>query len=140
MPNAIMPGQPEAGDLMRIDGTMDIPPGVGRVDQVVITFWFDAGGGRKGQQVRSTMPVYATVYGQAACGTAVYPIPPEGLRTTWAAWIPYQAMDLKPGSWVPAAGGYVYQATINHLVAEAVLYVDNFGIRSGGLVSFSVSR
>src|SRR5262249_15223116 len=117
-----------------------IPSGVGRADQVVIAFWFDAGGGQKGAQVRSLMREYSTVYGQAACGTAVYPIPAEGLQTTWAAWIPYPAMQLNAGSYVQTANGSVYQPVVKALVAEAVLYVDNFGIKSAPLVPFTVSR
>jgi Papain family cysteine protease len=140
LPNAIVPDRPDLGYVMRIDGTLTIPPGVGRVDQVVIAFWFDAGGGQKGAQVRSLMREYSTVYGQAACGTAVYPIPPEGLQTTWAAWIPYPALELRAGGFVNTASGLAYQPAVNALVAEAVLYVDNFGIKSAGLIPFSVQR
>jgi hypothetical protein len=125
---------------MRLDGWLLIPPGVGASDQVVISFWFDAGGGQKGVPVRSLHPAYATVYGQADCGTALYPTPPQGLQTTWFAWIPYAALDLAAGGWLQGPTGPYYQQAVSYLVAEPVLYVDNFGILSGGLVPFSVAR
>jgi hypothetical protein len=90
--------------------------------------------------VPGVTPAYATVYGQAACGTARYPVPPEGLATTWAAWIPYTALSVPMGAYVQTAHGPVYQPRVTALVAEAVLYVDNFGVATTPLLPFSVSR
>ncbi len=137
--NAVFPEQPGAY-FMRFDGWLEIPPGHGAVDQVVIFFFFDAGGGQKGPPVRSVNAAYATVDGSAACGTLRYPIPAEGLRTTWAAWIPYDALYLYAGQWVQGPSGPVYQPYVSALLAEPVLYVDNFGVRSGGVVPFTVTR
>lgn len=106
---------------------------------MVINFWFDAGN-RKGTPVMSTAPQFATVFGQAAAGTAVYPVPPEGLRTTWTAWIPYSVMQLQNRGPVVTATGLQYQAAQNRLLAEPVLYLDGFGVATGTLLPFSVMR
>jgi hypothetical protein len=137
--NAIFPQNPAAGYHMRLDGIIDIPPGAARANQVVINFWFDAGN-RKGAPVMSAAPQFATVYGQAAAGTAVYPVPAGGLRTTWTAWIPYSVMQLQNGGPVVTPSGLQYQAAQNRLLAEPVLYLDGFGVATGTLVPFSVTR
>jgi hypothetical protein len=88
----------------------------------------------------SAAPQFATVYGQAAAGTAVYPVPAGGLRTTWTAWIPYSVMQLQNGGPVVTPSGLQYQAAQNRLLAEPVLYLDGFGVATGTLVPFSVTR
>jgi hypothetical protein len=137
--NTIFPDAPMAGYFMRFDGTLEIPPGAARANQVVISFWTNVNGA-KGPPVRSTMTAFATVFGQAACGTATYPVPPEGLTTTWAAWIPYSALQLIPGNWVQTAGGIQYQPALHSLIAEPVLFLDGFGVANGGSLLLTVQR
>jgi hypothetical protein len=138
--NQLMPGRPQDGYYLRFDGTMSIPPGAGSSDQVAIGFWYDAGNGTKGAMVPSVEAAYGTVHGQAACGTAKYPVPLQGLVTTWAAWIPNRALAVPAGGYVNGAAGPVYAPRTTPLVAEAVLYVDNFGVQTAPLVRFGISR
>lgn len=130
--NTTFAGRPDLGYFMRFDGRLAIPPGTGRQDQVVIHFYYDMGNGVKGAPVRSLSPQYADINGFAACGAAPYPIPPQGLSTTWAAWIPYGALDLPSGT--------PYQPYVSSLLAEPVLFIDNFGVRTGGVIPFTVTK
>lgn len=132
------PERPELGWFLRFDGSLQVPAGIGRAAQVVIHFYYDAGGGQKGAPVRSLLSQFSTIYGDAATGTESYNIPPDGLSVNWAAWIPYTALDVPSGQWVSTPQGQVYQPAITALVAEPTLFVDNFGIRSGGLFPFTV--
>ena len=132
------PDSPELGWFLRFDGSLQAPSGIGQVAQVVIHFYFDAGGGQKGAPVRSLLAQFSTIYGDAATGTEPYNIPPDSLGMSWAAWIPYAALDVPSGQWVSTPQGEVYQPAITALVAEPTLFVDNFGIRSGGLFPFTV--
>jgi hypothetical protein len=138
--NATLPNRPDLGAFLRFDGQLTIPPGSGRVNQSVIHFYFDAGNGQPGQPVAARMAEYADVHGLAACGTAAYPIPPEGTHTTWAAWIPYDALYLATGYWMQTPTGPQYQPAPNYLVAEPILFIDNFGVLSGGIVRFIAQR
>jgi hypothetical protein len=138
--NAVMPDRPQDGYFLRIDGALLIPGGAGSFDQVAIGFWYDGGGGTKGQIVPGAAHEYTTVHGQAACGTARYPVPPQGVSTTWAAWIPYAMLAAPPGAYFDGPAGPVYQARTTALVAEAVLYLDNFGVAVAPLVPFTITR
>lgn len=124
---------------MRLEGTARIPSGMGRSAQVVVYFFFDAGGGRKGWAVGGTLVQFSDVNGFAATGTPPFAIPSEGMTTSWWATIPYNAMMLQGGSWVTDAyGNPVYLPVQNRLVLEPVLYVDGFGVLSGGPVPFFI--
>jgi hypothetical protein len=138
--NTYYPNRPDLGYFMRFDGTLTIPPGIGRWDQVVIYFYYDAGSGAKAGQVRSLNIHYADFNGFAACGTARYPIPPQGLSTTWTAWIPYSALHLPTGSYRQTYSGPVYYPRTSYLVAEPVLFIDNFGVQRGRLVKFTAAK
>jgi hypothetical protein len=140
MHNAIMPDRPQDGYYLRLDGQLAIPGGVGSVDQVVVNFWYDAGGGAKGQPVPALNPTYATVYNQAACGTGRYPIPPQGLNVGWSAWIPYGMLAAPSGGYVMGPFGATYQMRSTAMIAEAVLFVDNFGVKTAMPVPFILNR
>jgi hypothetical protein len=129
--NASYQGRPDLGFFMTFSGVIEIPPGVGRTDQVVIYFHFDMGGGQKGAQVKSLNPAFTDPYGNVACGTAVYPVPAQGLKANWQAWVPYNAFNVPRGQYVWTPQGQVYQQAITYLVAQPVLFVDNFGVVYG---------
>jgi hypothetical protein len=139
LPNATIPGNAGAGSFLRFDGVLDVPPGAAYNDQIVITFWFNDNG-RKGAPVGALVSQFATVSGQAAMGTALYPVPREGLRTTWAAWIPYNVMQLNGGGYVQTPAGPQYRPAVSNLVAEPMLYLDGFGVATGQLVPVQVVR
>jgi hypothetical protein len=138
--NSVMPGQPNLGFFMRIDGALGIPGGLGQTDQVVVHFFYDSGYGTPAGSVRSFDVQYADIGGFAACGTQVYPVPPEGLNATWICFIPYGALDVPVGQWVSTWQGNVYQPRQTALLAQAVLFVDGFGVSLSPFIPFSVSR
>jgi hypothetical protein len=117
-----------------------IPPGLGRTNQVVVHFYFDAGEGRKGSAIRSLDARYMDVYGNAACGTQLYNVPAEGLSVGWQCWMPYNALNVPYGRWVNTPQGPVYQQVMHNLVAEAELFVDNFGIFRIPNLRFNLKR
>jgi hypothetical protein len=138
--NAVMPGQPEQVRFMRIDGGLGIPGGFGRTDQVVVHFFYDNGYGTPAGPVGSNNGQFADTGGFAACGTQVYPVPPEGLQATWSCFIPYTVLEVPIGQWVTGFQGNVYQPRQSALLAQATLFVDGFGVIVSPFIPFSVSR
>jgi hypothetical protein len=123
---------------LRCEGTMSLPPGCGRMEQVVCYFYWDAGG-MKGPPVPSRSAQFADVNGAAAAGTPPYAIAAEGFTGTWWAVIPYEVLALGAGTWmIDAYGNSVYQPAQNRLVLEPVLFIDGFGVLAGGLVPITV--
>ncbi|MCP4149888.1 MAG: C1 family peptidase [bacterium] len=138
--NTSYPNRPDLGYFMRLDGTVHIPPGTGRYNQVVVYFYYDAGNGTKSRQVASINRQYADINGFAACGTGQYPITARGVSTTWAAWIPYAAINVGVGRYWQNYGNSVYKPYTTKLLAEPILFIDNFGVKVGGLVPFTVTK
>ena len=137
--NVTFPNQPNAF-YMRFDGSLDIPAGSGRRDQIGVYFYYDNGNGRPGAAVPSNDARFADRNGYAACGTQIYAIPAEGLRNTWIAWIPYAALAAPVGHWEATPQGKVYQQRATNLLAQAVLFVDNFGVARSPLIRFIVRK
>lgn len=108
----------QSGPGIRFDGTVAIPPGARGNLQVVIQFYYDAGGGKKGDYVESASPRFALGKVRLATGTKPFPLTAQGMRKAWYAFLPYSALKLKSGGNVA-------------LVAEPVLYVDKFGVKAG---------
>ncbi|MCX6560922.1 MAG: C1 family peptidase [Candidatus Aminicenantes bacterium] len=138
--NASFPGRPDLGYFMKFDGSLDIPAGLGRSDQIVVYFYYDAGNGTPGAAVAGADRAYADINGWAACGTQSYPVPTEGLRTNWATWIPYAALLVPVGRNVASPQGWVYQMAETHLLAQAVLFVDGFGVVRSPYIPFFVRK
>ncbi len=138
--NTSMPNRPDLGYFMKLDGALDIPAGLGRTDQIVVHFFYDIGNGTPGAAVASANPAFADVNGFAACGTQIYPVPAEGLRTGWSVWIPYAALLVPVGQAVWTAQGYVQQPIETRLVAQAVLFVDGFGVARSPYIPFFVRK
>ncbi|MGA2477578.1 MAG: C1 family peptidase [Spirochaetia bacterium] len=139
--NIIHNVQGENGVLwLRLEGTVSLPPGSGKSAQVVNYFYGDAGG-MKGLPVPSRSMQFADVNGVAATGTTPFTIPAEGLNGAWWAVIPYEVLTLVPGAWLTDAyGSSFYQPAQNRLVLEPVLFIDGFGVLTGGLVPFIVNQ
>ncbi|MCJ7681193.1 MAG: C1 family peptidase [Candidatus Aminicenantes bacterium] len=133
--NTTFPDKPNLGYFMKFSGSIDIPPGQGYKDQIVIHFYYNPGGGNLGQSVRSLDSRYTDNDGYVACGTAVYDIPAEGLRTTWTTWLPYEAFDVPRGGFVNG----VYQKATTYLIAIPTIFIDNFGLAQGQRHEFSIS-
>jgi hypothetical protein len=127
------------GYYLTVEGTVKIPAGRGQWSQAVVYFFFDAGAGRKGVRVPATISNFADVYGYAATGTQGFWNPPTGVDSRWTAYIPYSAFNTGLG-WVLAADGqYYYRRGSMGIVAEAVLFIDNFGVMNGGTFGFPVN-
>jgi hypothetical protein len=137
--NATFPNEPNVF-YMRFDGSLFIPAGLGRKDQIAVYFYYDNGNGKPGVAVPSNDTRFADVNGYAACGTQLYPIPVEGLRNTWIAWIPYSALAAPVGHWETTPQGNVYRQRETKLLAQAVLFVDNFGIVRSPFIPFLVRK
>jgi hypothetical protein len=138
--NTSMPGRPDLGYFMRFDGTVEVPAGLGRADQVVVYFYYNKGDGTAGLPVGSYDVRFADINGSAACGTQVYPLPAEGVRTAWMCFIPYAALATPVGQWMATWQGNVYQPRDTPLLAQAVLFVDNFGVARSPLIPFLVRK
>ena len=79
--------------------------------------------------------------GVAATCTTPFIIPAEGLNGAWWAVIPYEVLTLVPGAWLTDAyGSSFYQHGANRLVLEPDLFIDGFGVLTGGLVPFIVNQ
>jgi hypothetical protein len=137
--NAAYPNEPNVY-YMRFNGTLDIPAGLGRNDQIAVYFYYDLGNGTLGAAVVSNNAGFADVNGFAACGTKLYPVPPEGLRNTWVAWIPYSALAVPVGHMIATPQGSSYQQRETRLLAQAVLFIDNFGLARSPFIPFLVRK
>lgn len=124
--DAPAPQYKKYGPFMKLTGPVQIPAGAGQKMQVVVRFYYDNGHGGKGRPVSTLYPDVFSVAdeGIAATGTPQIQLPRKGINDEWYAFIPYNAFQL------PA--GHV------NLVAEPMLYVDSFGIRTGALIRFWV--
>ena len=95
----------------------------------------------KGIPVLSRSTQFADVNGTAATGTPPFEIPAGGLNAAWWAVIPYEVLTLIPGSWMTDAyGAGIYAPAQNRLVLEPVLFIDGFGVLTGGPVPFIVNQ
>ena len=124
---------PLLGQVMRFTGTVNLPKNIGRNVQVVVMFYYNDGHGGKGLPVGSFSSYFMMPDGTAACGT------PKSYALTgvnqWFASMPYQYLN------VPR-GGYVYgqyQLRTSYLIAEPVLYIDDFAVQVGQLIPFYVN-
>jgi hypothetical protein len=116
---------------MRIAGTLDMPQTNGRYLQVIIRFYLNDGNGGKGTPVGSLSPVFAMPDGSAACGTPKLPVL-SGKGLNWFGSMPYGALNLPRGNGFPP-----YRRS--ELVAEPVLYLDDFAIAKGPVIPFFVN-
>lgn len=123
----------QLGQVMRFTGNVNLPQGIGRNIQIVIRFYYNDGHGGKGTPVGSYSTNFMMPDGTAACGT------PKSNALTgvnqWFASMPYQYLN------VPR-GGYVwgqYQLRTSYLIAEPILYVDDFAVQVGQLIPFYVN-
>lgn len=123
--NVTIDGEPERGEAMKVEGTLDIPPGLGKKFQIVVHV-YDA---ETGKQVKSLIyPDYADINHFAAGYTNEYTIDTEGFRDgKWWLHIPYSAIDAPPG------------VSVN-LYAVPTLFVDNFGVSVGERIDFWLKK
>jgi len=130
LPNAML------GPGMNFTGMVQIPAGIGHTYQIVIRFYFNNGSGGKGMPVGANSVQFSYPDGSAATGTQVINLPPGGGTFYWNAGMPYLSLRVNRGQYNPW-GQYV--PLMSYLIAEPVLYVDNFAVQAGGLVPFYVN-
>lgn len=123
---------PQLGQVMRFNGTFNLPQNIGRNVQIVVKFYYNDGQGRKGLPVGSFSTYFMMPDGTAACGTPQSTAVP-GINQ-WFASMPYQFLNVPRGSYVRGQ----YQLRNTDLIAEPVLYVDNFAVQVGQLIPFYV--
>lgn len=122
------------GQVMRFDGMVNLPQGIGREVQVVIRFYLNNGQNGKGAAVGSLSTYFMMPDGSAACGTPKAKVITG--RQPWYASLPYQVLNVQRGSY-----GYYgdYQGQTTYLVAEPTLYIDDFAVETGKLILFFVT-
>ena len=120
---------------MTIQGNVQIPKNIGRTAQVVVNFYVN-NYGAKGFPVGSLDYRYALATGQAATGTIPIQLQNNSaLNTTWTALMPYVVLNIPRGQMTP----FGYRPATSYLLAEPVLFIDNFPVRVGGLIPFTVT-
>jgi hypothetical protein len=123
------------GPACMVRGNMSIPPGTTGSVQIVVQFYLAGPGGEKGAPVGSRHPGFATFQGAAATGTPAVPLTGAAIpNQPWFAAFPYGAFNLVAG----------FQQGLPHplthfLLAEPVLYINNFGVAKGPLIPMQVS-
>lgn len=120
---------------MTIQGTIQIPRNIGRSAQIVINFYVN-NSGIKGPPVGSLDHRFALLTGQAATGTSPVQLQPNiDLNTIWTLYMPYVVFNIPRGQMTP----WGYRPAVSHLLAEPVLFIDNFPVRIGQIFPFAVS-
>ncbi len=123
----------QLGQVMRFTGTVNLPQNIGKTVQIVVKFYYNDGHGGKGLPVGSYSTYFMMPDGTAACGT------PKSNALTgnnqWFASMPYQYLNVPRGSYVYGQ----YQLRTSYLIAEPVLYIDDFAVQIGQLIPFYVN-
>lgn len=121
---------------MTMSGNITIPPGLGTNYQVVVRFYYNNGFGGKGMPVGAVSANFSTTDGAAATGSQIMQVPSTGINnSSWQAFMPYQALNV-PRGFYDLWGRYQFRQT--NLIAETVLYVDNFAVAFAPDVAFFV--
>lgn len=124
---------PRLGPVMRFFGNVDLPDGIGRQVQIVVKFYLNDGRNGKGTPVGSFSPYFMMPDGSAACGTPKSSVMPG--NQNWFASMPYQSLNVPRGRYVFGR----YQPRTTYLVAEPILYIDDFAVETGQLIPFFVN-
>lgn len=118
-------------------GSMNIPVGLGKTFKIVVRF-FQSRYGDKGAPVYSEEDEYKLANGQIAASTDLLEAPEgEVVHGDWSASVPLSAFDIPKG--VETTKGKFLSA-ITRLIAEPVLFVDDFAIRTGKPVEFEIKQ
>ena len=123
------------GLVMMVGGTVDIPEGIGNKAQVVIRFYLNDGNNGKGEPVESFSFLFMMPDGTAACGTP-QTVVESGKDIPWFAGMPYTYLDVPTGYYDDWG---LYQTVTTYLIAEPILYVDDFAVATGELIPFYVN-
>jgi hypothetical protein len=122
---------------MQITGTLQASAGFRGSFQVAVHFYFNVNGA-KGPPVAAAMPLYQSPYGTVIAPTAPLPVAGREIYQTWTTVLPYAALKVARGGYVQTRAGPQFQLAHTLLFAEPILYLDNFGVSTGGVYSFFV--
>jgi len=115
---------------MTFNGSVSIPAGLGKTAQVVIYFYLNENG-NKGKFIYSTNPSTRTLHGQAVTGTPTVELDPNTIfEDTFHAKFRYSDLYVSKG--------YPYTVLQTNLIAEPILFIDDFPIKKGNLHYFFV--
>lgn len=124
------------GPGMTFVGSVQIPQGIGKTCQVAVRFFYNDGFNGKGIAVGSNNFAFSYPDGTAVTASEIFEIPPAGGFFTWKADMPYNVLTVIKG-YYDLYGQYVPFMT--NLIAEPVLFIDNFAVQIGQPVFFYVS-
>lgn len=122
---------------MLMQGTISLPPGMTGSAQIVVQIYLN-NGGVKGPPVGSLIPAHSTIHGMAATGTPTFPIPSTGVMLNWYANMPYSALNVPRGMRF-GLYGVVGTPVTSHLIAEPTLFINQFGVKTSGLIPFMLT-
>ncbi len=130
--------EPQLGGAvgLRITGRVSIPPGVSGTAQIIIPLTLQS----NGELVYSFNAAFMLPSGQAAFGTPPFQLNGSGVsNVAWYAFVPYCALNLpKTRLCVPFPAPAFVPPAQSDLIAEPVLFIDNFGVAKGQSVKFFV--
>jgi hypothetical protein len=127
---------PVWGPGMTFVGKVQIPAGMGTSAQIVVRFYYDNGFQGKGVPVGSLSVNFSYPDGTAVTSSGAFAVPYNGGFFQWQADMPYNVLNITRG-YYDYLGQYVPWLT--NLVAEPVLFVDNYPVLIGQPVAFWVS-
>jgi len=127
---------PVWGPGMTFVGKVQIPPGMGTSAQIVVRFYYDNGFQGKGVPVGSLSVNFSYPDGTAVTSSGAFAVPYNGGFFQWQADMPYNVLNITRGFY-NAYGQY--QPWLTNLVAEPVLFVDNYPVLIGQPIPFWVS-
>jgi hypothetical protein len=127
---------PVWGPGMTFVGKVQIPPGMGTSAQIIVRFYYDNGFQGKGVPVGSSSVNFSYPDGTAVTSSGAFAIPYNGGFFQWQADMPYNVLTVLRG-YYDILGQYVPWTT--NLVAEPVLFIDNYPVLIGQTVFFWVS-
>lgn len=128
---------PMFGPGMLIQGTLQLPAGAPGQGQIVVQIYANNGANNKGAPILALIPQHRTVHGAAATGTPPFTIPEAGMGTTWYAHMPYSALGIPHGVTFGPMGP-IGAPIQSYLIAEPVLFINNFGVKTANLIPFTV--
>lgn len=124
------------GAGMQFQGTLQVPPNISGVLQVVITVAGVTAGGPV--LVAGLLPQYRTPQGQAATATPALSLAGGPVTTNWSAFLPYSALNVPRGVTFGPFGPSGTPVRTD-MLAYPSLFIDSFGVKAAPPIAFFVN-